>query len=267
MRKLIYLLSLTAFFVGCQKEIDVDLNESNPKVVIEANYNANLQTVEVKASRTSNYFDNSASPIITNATVSITDPNGVEMSVPFNGVDGYNLSGYVPQYDAIYSLKVIIDGEVYLAQSFLPTPVNVELPTYEYVPPGPFSGNEDGYVIYMNFYDPAIIKNFYAAVLHVNGESRSMFTQMITQDDSVTDGNLVERPIFGDNTLFQIGDTVGIELRSVDEQSYDYINEIGSILGAGQGSAAPGNPTNNWSNSALGYFTAYSYDYKEVIIE
>lgn len=268
MKNLAYLFILASIFLGCQKEIDVDLNESNPKVVIEANFNANAQSVDVKASRTSNFFDNSSSPIITNATVSIIDPNGIETSIPFNGIDGYNLVGYLPQYDATYTLKVMVDGAVYLAESFLPTPVAIETPTYEYVPPGPFSGSgEDGYIIYMNINDPAVVKNFYAGVLKVNGELRSLFTQMFTQDDSVTDGNLVERPLFGDNTLFQIGDTVGIELRSIDEPMFDYINEINSILGAGQGSAAPGNPTNNWNNGALGYFSAYSSDYKEVVIQ
>lgn len=269
MKNLIYLFFFASIFVGCQKEIDVDLNESNPRVVIEANYDATNQTVVVRVSKTTNFFDNSTPEFIGDAIVSITDPNGVETTLPYNGINAYKIDSYVPQFNATYTMKVIENGQTYIAQCFLPVAVPIEFPTYEYVPPGPFSGGsgEDGYIIYMNFNDPAVVKNFYVGLLKVNGTLRNQFAQMFTQDDSVTDGNLVERPLFGANTLFQLGDTVGIEFRSIDEKIYDYINEVNSIIGSGQSSAAPGNPTNNWNNGALGYFSAYSFDYKEVVIQ
>jgi len=41
---------------------------------------------------------------------------------------------------------------------------------------------------------------------------------------------------------------------------------LSNIIG-GRGGAAPGNPLSNWSNNALGYFSAYTADKGEVVVE
>ena len=38
MKKILFAFSLLAVVYSCQKEIDVDLNEANPQLIIEANY-------------------------------------------------------------------------------------------------------------------------------------------------------------------------------------------------------------------------------------
>ena len=83
-------------------------------------------------------------------------------------------------------------------------------------------------------------------------------------DDRFTDGNPISRPLFLD-PLFQLSDTIGMELRSIDEVVYDYYTELLTIAGS-QASAAPANPESNWNNDALGYFSAYSNSTQEVIV-
>ncbi|TNE77084.1 MAG: DUF4249 domain-containing protein [Bacteroidetes bacterium] len=263
MRHLIFLTALSTVIFSCQKVIDVDLNEANPVVVIEGNYSAEDSTVRVRITQTSNYFDNNVSPELNNALVQIIDQSGTSTNVPFISNGNYTLTGYVPQFNSIYSLSVTVDGKTYVADCKLIAPVTLEPVTYEFFEG--FFGAEGGYAPFLNFNDPAGVSNFYSIVLSRNDTTYNTLDDFFTQDDQLTDGNLVERPLFPSN-LYKLGDSVHMELRSIDKRIYDYINEAQSISG-GQSSAAPGNPTNNWNNGALGYFSAYSSSRQSVIIQ
>lgn len=254
MKKIFYLIAITTTLFSCQKVIDVDLNEANPTPVFEAIYSAEDSTVYVQLSLTSSYFNSDPSTSIDAAVVNIIDGTGASSIVPSIGNGMYVLENYAPNFNTTYTMSVVYNGTTYEAESDLPDSVSLEEITYEYFPG--FFGSDPGYLINMNFQDPLGLGNYYAAVLTVNGEEFGALTDLITQDDQLTDGNLVSRPLFTDE-LPQIGDTVGLELRSIDEDIYYYINETQSIAG-GNASAAPANPTTNWNNNALGYFAAYS---------
>ena len=87
-------------------------------------------------------------------------------------------------------------------------------------------------------------------------------------NDNRNDGNQVRTSLM--MKTFQSGDLVEIELIHFDEASYNYFSTLGDIIGSSRGpnsgSAAPGNPISNWTNGALGYFSAYSADVAEIVI-
>lgn len=263
MKQFLILLALGLTILSCQKVIDVDLNEANPVVVIEANYSAEDSTVRVRITRTSNYFDNSASPEVNNAVVTITDGSGNTASVNFIASGNYILSNYIPQFNTNYTLSVLIDGQTYTAQCTLHDPVSLFPIQYDYF--DGFFGAEGGYVPFVVFEDPAGESNYYSIILSRNDTTYNKLDDIFTQDDQLTDGNTVARPLFLSN-FYQLDDSVHMELRTIDKKIYDYINEAQSISG-GQNSAAPGNPTNNWTNGALGYFNAYSSSRQSIIIQ
>ena len=262
MRSLITLSIAAVALFGCTKVIDVDLNEANEKYVIEANYSAEDSTVRVLITKTSSFFDNNASPKVNNATVTIVDALGTPTTVNFVGDGYYELTGYVPTFNSTYTLNVVADGNGFTADCYLPNPVELSPITYEYFPP--FFGGEDGYAAYLNFNDPADTVNYYLIVLGKNSEPWDNLSDILSQDDQLTDGNFVERPMFG-RELYQIDDTVHMELRSVEKRAYDYTLEAQSIVGSQSG--APGNPTNNWSGDALGFFNAYSSSRQTVVVQ
>ena len=73
-----FILSLSCLFwllISCEKVIDVDLNEANPKPVFES-YIENDSTCYVKAAWTSSYYNNSSSPAIEGATMTVSDQLG-----------------------------------------------------------------------------------------------------------------------------------------------------------------------------------------------
>lgn len=263
--KLYTILLIGLVLYSCQKEIDIDLNEANPRLVIEANYHANDSSVTVIVSETSNYFDNSTSPFITNAIVTIDDAAGNNTVIPHVGNGKYTLSGYAPQYESSYTMKVVHNGVTYTAICRLDPPVQLYPIEYEYQPP--FFGLDDGYVAYAIFQDSLNYLNNYRMVFTLNGERMDGLEEIFIQDDLLTDGNLVARPLFG-SEFFQLNDTVILELQSIDQKVYDYYYQAIELSSSGGGgaSAAPGNPIGNWSNDALGYFSAYSSSSQEVII-
>ncbi|MCH2232081.1 MAG: DUF4249 domain-containing protein [Crocinitomicaceae bacterium] len=263
MKKIVYLFAITSTLFSCQKVIDVDLNESNPTPVLEGVYSAEDSTVHVQLSLTSSYFNSDPSQSIDAASVNIIDGNGTSTSVPSIGNGMYVLENYVPNYNSTYTLSVVYDGTTFQAESDLRDSVSMEDITYEYFPG--FFGSDPGYLYSINYNDPVGLGDYYAIAITINSSEFDAMSELITQDDQLTDGNLVSRPLFTDK-LALIGDTIQLELRSIDEDIYDYINELQSIAG-GNASAAPANPTSNWNNNALGYFAAYSNTRKSVIIE
>lgn len=263
MKNIAYLLGIVLIAASCQKVIDVDLNDTNKTIVIEGNYTGQDSTVRVNVSLTSSYFDSEPSPVIDNAVVTITDGAGITTVVPSIGSGNYELSGYIPSYGSDYVLTVTHDGVTYSAKCNMPVPVTLDPITYLYF--DGFFGAEGGYAAFMNFNDPANVENYYIAALGLNGVIYDGIDDLFTQDDALTDGNLVQRPLFASD-FYDIGDTIYMELRSVDKAIYDYTNEIQSIIG-GSNSAAPGNPTTNWDNGALGYFNAYGISKDTVVVQ
>lgn len=262
MKNRFYILIAIAVFSSCQKDIDLDLNSSNPSIVIESNYAAEDSTVRVRITKTVNYFGSETVPTVDNATVTITDQNGVSQSVPFSADGDYILSNYAPQFSTTYSLNVVAEGVSYTAISKMASPVIMDAIEYDWFTGG--FGFDEGFVMVINFLDPADTVNFYAARFTVNGTVFDRLNEGFTQDDVLTDGNYQSRPLFGGPQVDSL-DTVGLELLSIDKAIYNYLNEAASIVG-GSSSAAPGNPTSNWDNGALGYFSAYSSSREEVVL-
>lgn len=263
MKNLLLFISIIALTASCTKVIDVDLNDADPKFVMEANYTAEDSTVRVQLSLTTSYFDNDPQTAVDNLVVIITDHLGNPTQVPFIGNGNYELTNYIPIFNTDYTMTVQYNGTTYTATSRMNPPVPLEPITYEYYPS--FFGLEAGYLTYLRFNDPPGIANNYIIAMSVNHVEETKLTDLYLQDDDYSDGNLVERPLFREE-FFQVGDTVGMELRCVDRGVYDYFSEILSIAG-GQSSAAPANPKSNWDNKGLGYFSAYSNSRIEVVIE
>ena len=67
---------------------------------------------------------------------------------------------------------------------------------------------------------------------------------------------------FDEKEEFKSGDTITVEMQTIDEPAYLYFNTLRRALarstGGPFGSTSPAIPTTNWTNNALGYFSAYT---------
>lgn len=252
-----FLLGIS-IITSCQKVIDVDLNDANPKLVIEAVYTAEDSTVHVEITKTSNYFDNSIAPTIDNALITIMDESGSVQTIPSIGSGKYELTGYSPSFDSNYTITVTYEGTVYTSTTTLHTVIPQQSIIYTFEQSG-FFGGPGGYLCYLTYMDPPEEDNYIAIKYWENDTLVSEFQT----SDELTNGNLVQIPLF--EKFFDLGDTIEVEMRTIDKKIYDYFDELDGA--SNPSSAAPANPTYQWTNNALGYFSAYGVSRQEVIIQ
>ena len=69
--------------------------------------------------------------------------------------------------------------------------------------------------------------------------------------------------------FYEEGDTIKVELICIDQGTYNYLDQLSEVSGGGPsfGSSAPANPQNNFSNGAMGYFTAQAIDTQVVVVK
>ncbi len=259
----LFLISVVFIAYGCEKVIDVNLNESDPKTVIEANLYEGDNDFMVNITKTINYFEPESIPAVKDAKVSITDEAG-NTTVLTNNNDGtYIATNYQAIPNQQFSLKVEMkNGVVHTASSFMPNVIPV-LDILFVFEEGTAFGAE-GYVPYCVFQDPANEENYYRLILTVNGVAKDALTDMFLFDDKLVSGNLITIPLFSERLA--LNDTVSMELISMDKATYVYLETLQEII-TNNNSSAPANPNTAITGGAVGYFGAFSSSSLEKIIE
>lgn len=227
----------------------MDLNSADPKIVIVADIHPEKRPHEVLVSRTVNFDDPRPNEPVTDATVNIRLGNG--RTINFRSVgDGYYMNPDLPlSVGESYTLTVEIDGEEYTSTTTMLDYIEVE--TIGVNQETVF--NEDYYFINFKFFDPGTQENYYRYSMSINGgpyKFNSVFS------DKFNDGNEVTHQLGRDNVSeIKAGDHLEIRRQVITKPVFTYWNEY---MLTNPGSAAPGNPTSNISNGALGYFSVSS---------
>ena len=247
---------------ACTKIIDVQVNESDPQIVIEANYNASDQVVSVILSETKSVFGAIEIQYLTGAVITIIDSSGQQNMLIDQGDGNYLLDNYAPIFSSTYELKILLNGNEYNSTTYLPEAVFLDSLSAIYTEASLFG--DAGYVVYMNFTDPAGKPNYYRANRIVNNEPLLKIGEQFIFDDSFSEGNAQTVPFFSDR--YEIGDTISVRFISYSEESYYYYTQLYALAGDGGQSAAPANPIGNWNNQALGHFAAWGSDTKYLIV-
>ena len=262
MKKIISLLSLAILFVSCEKVLDLDLDEADKAIVIDAQMYEGNNEFLVRISQTSNYYDNSESPKITDADIRLTNDKGNTYAFENKGNGTYAAIDFMPETGVNYTLTVSSGGVDYTATAFLPESLALDSLRYEYEDE-PFFGDK-GYQVYCEVEDPAIVKNYYRVVITLNGKVQNKGEDLFLFDDQYTDGNRIEIPLF--SKVFQPRDTVEMTMLTMDADVYFYLLGFSDLASGGGESAAPANPKSNFNNGALGYFGAYTSSSKTVVL-
>ena len=255
-------------FSGCQQVVSVDLNTANPRIVVEGTIKDQPGPYSVFLSMTGSYFDTTlVDPPISHAQVVITDDLGNRDTLKEVISGAYQSSKLIGVSGRTYTLTVKADSKEYMATSSMPLKVFIDS---LYAVPRHSVGGESGYDIYVVFKDPPELGNYYrinarsSAVIpadSIDGRRYRLFT------DKLTNGNeMTERIRAGRNV--SSGDTITIELCTIDKASYDYYHTLSDILSSDRSptSLSPANPNSNISGDALGYFAAFTVDTKKIII-
>lgn len=248
---LILSITLISSFLGCKKVIDVNLKNAGTQIVITGEVNNRPGPYHVIISQTVDFASNNNFPPVSGAFVTITG-NGLLDTLKETIPGDYSTNVFTGIPGFTYQLYVDVEGQVYKATSTMPQPVHIDSITF-------LEGMKNNLYAVANFQDPPGIANFYQfkeyadGVEFPNGRGNSVF------DDRLSDGRYINRLLYDDSTDIKSGIKLTVQMNCVDENVYNYLNELFQLSGNGGGgfaSPSPANPTSNISGGALGYFSA-----------
>ena len=261
--KLLYLLLLLMpllLFAACQRVIDVQIANTQPQLVIEANLTNQSGTQVVKLSNTINYSSTNVFPPVSGAIVTISGNNGYP---PFKftetqpGTYTANARGIST---GIYTCNVQVNNQNYQATSAMPIMVNMDsLGVF-----GQVFGSKTIKTIEVFYQDPPGVPNQYRFVMRVNGVQ---VNRIFVNTDRLSDGRKITMMLYQQDIELKTGDKVDVEMQCIDSNVFNYWYNLSSQNGnTPADSATPSNPTSNFNNNVLGYFSAHTTQHKTIIV-
>ena len=262
MKNIFQIILFSLFLYSCEDIIEVELRSSEPAIVIEGIINNDSGPYQVRITRSTDFYDPGIYPGVENALVQINDDQGNFEVLREDSPGLYLAENIVGSEESKYALNVTLEGEDYYAESIMPNAVPIDSLEVEIFPGGSFF--EEGYIIHCFFSDPSETGNNYRLIAYHNGVNDGNF---YLADDKFTNGNTMELLIFSQGIA--PGDTMVVELHSIDEHVYDYYNTLALIVTeqGGGNPANPGNPITNLSNGSLGYFGALAISRSTIVIQ
>ena len=258
MKKILYIVFLCSFCYTCEDVIDVNLNEAEPRLVIEASINWYKGTAgneqRIKLSLTAPFFDDTIPPA-NGATIQITDSNNNTFNFIEEDDTGiYINNDFIPVIDDTYNLTITYNGDVYTASETLKSVVPIDF--VEQIDDGGFTGDDIEIKTY--FTDPANITNYY---FFEYISDIPVVPTLDVLDDEFIDGNQIFA-YYTEEDL-ESGDEVIMRHFGVSQQFYEFmfiLLQQGSDQGGGPFETQPatvrGNciNTTNPDNYPFGYF-------------
>jgi len=255
------------FFSSCTDIIELDLKNTEPRIVIEATLNTTDSIFTVNISKSNGFYENSEFKKITNANIKLTNSNGTTYNIPEVCEGYYLLNNIICEPNDEFNVTVTdAEGNIYEANTICPFPSEIALlMPVPFSPPGGGPGNNSDtsryYQITTLWKDTANINNYYRIKTYTNNKFNA--NDYTLTDDRYNDGDTLAAV-----SLIEIfpKDTFKLELLSTDKKYFDYFLDIAILYSKGPGSTTPYNPKGNFNNNALGYFGIYSVSEVEFIL-
>lgn len=249
---------------SCTKVIDIELKDAERKYVVEGAVYEGVDSVLVRLTKTNSFFSTNTPQGLNNGVVKLTMPDQSIITLNSIGEGYYKASGLTITPASTYAMRVEIDGQTFTASSYMKPSMPLDSLEYEFSP-GIFGG-EDGFSVFLYFQDQPG-KDWYRILSSVDGIPLNKPEDILVIDDNLNDGNLIRIPIF--THTYDYGDTVDVELQSLDAPLYEFYQTFAAVASEDAGSpfnAAPANPESNIQGGALGVFGAYTSSRRTIIL-
>ncbi|MEJ7740210.1 MAG: DUF4249 domain-containing protein [Chitinophagaceae bacterium] len=248
------------WLTGCEKVIDLKLNNAEAQYVIEGNVsNRAFEPAEVKISKTKNFNDDNNFIGVSGANVGIKVNNGTSYNLTESATGVYRNAALKGVPGNTYTLNVSVDGKDFSGTSTMPSQI-VPLDTI-FVADEVFAGSTLK-TVRPSFLDPVGLGNSYRFIQYNNNVQ---VKKVFVQNDELSDGLNLPFPLFDDDTKLKSGDSVRLNMLCLDRFMYKYWFSVEESA-TGQGESTPTNPVTNIVGGALGYFSAHSVTSKAVIV-
>lgn len=271
MKNLIYPVSLLFLLVSCTQIMDVELDNSAKRLVVEGSVTSDFKKHFVKLTQSSDVFYNQEPLPVKNAAITIDDgettysmeetSEGLYQTIEaFAGEPGktYHLS--------ISDVDIDIDGnyEEYSASSYMPMAHIVDSIGLTY---NDNYYDEEVWGVSIYLQDSEEREDYYGFASCINDKLvHDTISEVIVVEDKIFNGNRFNGVIVSlfhqDNPdeILQENDEITLETYSINEEYFRYIKEL-QTMAAYQNplfSGPPANIMSNISNGAMGFFSAYS---------
>jgi hypothetical protein len=291
MRYLLVLL-LCSLFVSCERNIDFDLKESAPTLVVEGEIESGLPP-RIVLTKSLDYFSQInpqllAGSFVHNAEVLLSDgvqterlveysiPLGLGYSIYFYSVDTSSPANIMlGEFNKEYTLTILAEGKSYTATTRIPALTNI--PDSVFFRPAPQNPDTNKRVMFLTISDPPGLGNCGRYFTKKNSEPFYPGDNSVYNDD-VVDGttytvqvepgiNRNDPPEFEEN-FFKKSDTVTLKLTNIDRATYNFWNTWEfAQQSIGNPFSQPNKVLGNISNGALGAFCGYASWYKTIVVE
>lgn len=261
-----FLIILSLLLItSCQKEIDLDLADQSGKIVIEGNITDQAGPYTVRITKTVAVSNPNIYPEVADAQVILSDNTGQTETLQYIGNGKYQTTTFTGVPGRTYTMKVLVAGQQYTAQSTMPQAVDfegLEQDSFKF-------GDRTSYTLLPVFTDPVALGNRYLFTFTINNLSKKYIDAF---SDNINNGLPNQRPIMlpnddnkGADHQVVAGDTIYVEMQCIDTNVFTYYS---SLLDLSNGSGVtPSNPPSNISNGALGYFSAHTQRNKSIVIQ
>jgi hypothetical protein len=269
MRKYALFFSLTIYIgltqLSCTKVVDINLNDAAPKIIIEGGLSDIPASCSVKVSKTVNFDQPNDFPPVTGAVVTITEDFGDKTALTEISAGLYKADLYRGISGKTYTVSVTAEGKTYTASSKMAYPTAIDTIIPERVSWERFGKTETLNYVIIKYQDPKFQDNYYRFIEKINS---TISTDIMIDNDILRDGNVINQQIYSENPLVQEGDTITIYLQTIEKDIYNYFEQLRQVTSQDRGGqpAAPANPTSNFNNGALGYFSAHAVRSKKIIM-
>jgi hypothetical protein len=271
MKKVILFILTITILTSCTEVVDIPLETSNPKLVVEANINwpkgtsGNVQ--KIKLTKTTNFYSNSV-PKVSGATVTVTNAANTNFNfVEIPNTGEYVCNNFIPVLNATYKMSITSEGKNYTATEVLKPVATIQ--GFNQDTNGGISGNKIRVQTLYN--DPANTADYYLYKYKYPNELKPDF---YVSDDQFYNGN----PFFSVtlNDKLKAGDIIEVTHFGISQQYYNYLNILLSLTGnqgGGPFQSPPVSVRGNISNVAdqtdfpFGYFSLSESDPRTYTIQ
>lgn len=291
MKKLLSCLFLVAL-VGCEKSITFKLDESAPRLVVDATIE-NGQSPIVILSSSLNYFSEITPALLFSSFVhgaDITISNGTKthklkehsyklvanLELFYYSIDSANLAtAFDGEFNKAYSMDIKVGSNVYHANTNIPA-LTKKIDSLWWKP-SPNNPDTTKVILMTRVTDPVGLGNY---IRYYTSTGKGIFLPGLNSvfDDQIIDGvtydievehgiDRNEKIDIENYSFFTRGDTVTVKFCNIDKATFDFWRTMEySYSSIGNPFSSPSKVLGNIQGGALGYFGGYAVQYKSLII-
>ncbi len=218
---------------------------------------------KVRITQTIDFSDSNYFPPVKGAIVTLQDNNNAPVILRQSSSGAYQTSDINGIPGHTYTLLVTIEGKQFSAVSTMPLKVNFDsLYVDDFIGFGTTKKFAD-----VIFNDPPGKGNAYHFVQHKNSLINN---SIFVVNDDFSDGrqnNLLLAYFDSDEENdIKMGDTLSVDMQCIDPAIYKYWFSLQNSSTGNSDNASPANPVTNMKGGALGYFSAHTFQTKQIIV-